>query len=103
MMSGPMPAATGSSRYHLVVDSIVTTIEGKTPERMVLEATSRRRDKSTAYMVAVYEVYGGDDTYKGNMIEHTRIKRNRPTILYYNRREDVLHRDGRPAGFWDGT
>ena len=103
MMAGPMPAATGSSRYHLVVDSMVTTIEGKSPERMVLEATSRRRNKSVAYIVAVYEVYGGDDTYKGSMIEHTRIKRDRPTILYYDRREDVLHRDGRPAGFWEGT
>ena len=102
MMAGPMPAATGSSRYHLVVDGMVTTIEGKSPGKMVLEATSRRRGGSEAYMVAVYEVYGGDATYKGDMVEYTRIRRDRPTILYYDRRKDMLHRDGRPARFWEG-
>ena len=107
MMSAPPPKPRdipdSARRYHLAVDGRVNTIEGKSPERIMMETMGVRRGRSVAYKVAIYDVWGGDRTYKNELIEHTNIWHDRPTILYYDRRDDALHHDGRPADFWEGT
>ena len=107
MMSAPPPKPHGiagsGSRYHLAVDGRVNTIEGKTPERIMMDIMGIRRANCVAYRVAIYAVWKGDLTYKNELIEHTNIKRGRPTTIYYDRREDAMHRDGRLADFWEGT
>ena len=106
MMSAPPPKSRDipeARHYHLAVDGRVNTIEGKPPEQIMAEVMRGRRGGSVAYRVAIYEVWTDDLTYKNELIEHTNIKRDRPTILYYDRRDDAMHHDGRPADFWEGA
>ena len=69
----------------------------------MMDAMGVRRGRFVAYKVAIYEVWQGDSDYKSALIEHTNIRRDRPTIIYYDRRDDAMHNDGRPADFWEGT